>query len=118
VLRSRFVTVAFGITTLVVLAWGSSDLAAGRWRAGGLVMFFGLFGLYGVIGRVLDVRRPRRSRGPELLIGMFFFLAFGTLAVVSGVTSRDFVGAVLGVLLLGFAAFALYAWWTTMRRRT
>ena len=115
-LRSRFVTLAVAISTLAFLAWGFSDLAAGRWAAGGLATFFGLIGLYAVTGRVLDARRPRRSKGPEVVIGVFFILALGTLVFVDGVTSRDFVGTALGVLLLGVATFMLGAWWTTTRR--
>jgi len=117
-LRSRFVTLAVAISTLAFLAWGFSDLAAGRWAAGGLATFFGLIGLYAVTGRVLDARRPRRSKGPEVVIGVFFILALGTLVFVDGVTSRDFVGTALGVLLLGVATFMLGARWTTTRRRS
>jgi hypothetical protein len=77
VLRSRFVTLAVAISTLAFLARGSSDLAADRYGAGGLGMFFGLVGLYAVTGRVLDARRPRRSKGPEMVIGMFFIFGLG-----------------------------------------
>jgi hypothetical protein len=116
---NRLFTLIFCVGALGVIAWGCIDLAGGELRQGAFVTFIGLFSFSAAIGRALDSIRTQRSHGPDLVIAMIGFLVIGTLSLATAVLSFDHlspIGVIVGIVLDGFAALALFAWWTTRRQ--